>query len=212
MSAQTTYSQATPRGAAGALYDLSAHAVNTRINAETGLTMKFGLGVVQGSAPGSDIKIPATGGTAIKFEGISVNGYTNEMNSEGAVFISPGAAIGVLQYGKIWARIKPTDAPAYGDKLYLIITGENAGAFTKTSGADTIEVPGRFIGEKGTGDVAPVELFYQSAAASGSGGGGATSLGDLSDVDLTIPATDGQVLKYSGTDSKWKPGTDSTGA
>ena len=160
MSAQTTYSQATPRGAAGALYDLSAHAVNTRINAETGLTMKFGLGVVQGSAPGSDIKIPATGATAIKFEGITVNGYTNEMNSEGAVFISPGAAIGVLQYGKIWARIKPTDAPAYGDKLYLIITGENAGAFTKTSGADTIEVPGRFIGEKGTGDVAPVELFY----------------------------------------------------
>ena len=75
MSAQPTYSQATPRGAAGALYDLSAHAVNTRINAETGLTMKFGLGVVQGSAPGSDIKIPATGATAIKFEGITVNGY-----------------------------------------------------------------------------------------------------------------------------------------
>ena len=60
--------------------------------------------------------------------------------------------------------------------------------------------------------MAPVELFYQSAAASDSGGGGATSLGDLSDVDLTTPATDGQVLKYSGTDSKWKPGTDSTGA
>ena len=37
--------------------------------------MKFGLGVVQGSAPGSDIKIPATGATAIKFEGITVNGY-----------------------------------------------------------------------------------------------------------------------------------------
>ena len=116
MSAQTTYSQSTPRGAAGGLYDLSGHAVNTRINAETGLTMKFGLGVVQGSVPGSEIKLPAAGATADKFEGITVNGYTNEMNSEGAVFISPGASIGVLQYGKIWARIKPEDAPAYGDK------------------------------------------------------------------------------------------------
>ena len=98
MSAQTTYSQSTPRGAAGGLYDLSGHAVNTRINAETGLTMKFGLGVVQGSVPGSEIKLPAAGATADKFEGITVNGYTNEMNSEGAVFISPGASIGVLQY------------------------------------------------------------------------------------------------------------------
>ena len=211
MSAQTSYTQATPRGAAGGLFDLSAHAINTRINAESGLTMKFGLGVVQGSAPGSDIKIPATGATAAKFEGITVNGYTNEVNSEGAVFISPGAAIGVLQYGKIWARIKSGDAPAYGDKLYLIITGTNAGLFTKTSGGDTIEVPGRFIGEKGTGDIAPVELFYQSAAASGSGGG-ATALSDLSDVDLSTPATDGQVLKYNASASKWKPGDDSTGA
>ena len=195
MSAQTSYTQSTPRGAAGALVDLSEHAVNTRINAETGFTMMFGLGVVQGSAPGSDIKIPASGATAEKFEGITVNGYTNEMDREGAVSISPGAAIGVLQYGKIWARIKPADAPAYGDKLYLIITGANAGCFTKTSG-----------------DVAPVELFYQAAVSSGSGGGGVTSLGDLSDVDLTSPATDGQVLKYSGTDSKWKPGADNTGA
>lgn len=58
MSAQTTYSQSTPRGRRRRLYDLSGHAVNTRINAETGLTMKFGLGVVQGSVPGSEIKLP----------------------------------------------------------------------------------------------------------------------------------------------------------
>lgn len=211
MSAQTTYSQSTPRGAAGGLYDLSGHAVNTRINAETGLTMKFGLGVVQGSVPGSEIKLPAAGATADKFEGITVNGYTNEMNSEGAVFISPGASIGVLQYGKIWARIKPEDAPAYGDKLYLIISGANAGLFTKTSGADAIEVPGRFIGGKGTGDTAPVELFYQAAGASSSGGG-VSSLGDLSDVDLTTAATDGQVLKYDNASSKWKAGDYATGS
>ena len=200
MSAQTTYSQSTPRGAAGGLYDLSGHAVNTRINAETGLTMKFGLGVGQGSVPGSEITLPAAGATADKFEGITVNGYTNEMNSEGAVFISPGASIGVLQYGKIWARIKPEDAPAYGDKAFLIITGANAGLFTKTAGSDTIPVHGRFIGAKGTGDVAPIELFYQTAPA----------IGELSDVDLSTPATNDQVLKYNDSSKTWKPAADAT--
>lgn len=167
MSAQTTYNQATPCGVAGGLVDLSAHAVNTRINGQADATLKFGMGVVQGSAPGSDIKIPASGATAEKFEGITVNGYTNEMDMDGAVAISPGAAIGVLQYGKIWVRIKSGDAPAYGDKAYLIINGDDAGLFTKTSGGDTVEIPCRFIGEKGTGDVAPVELFYQAAVTAG---------------------------------------------
>lgn len=116
MSAQTTYNQATPRGVAGGLVDLSAHAVNTRINGQADATLKFGMGVVQGSAPGSDIKIPATGATADKFEGITVNGYTNEMDMDGAVSISPGAAIGVIQYGKIWAGIKSGDAPPTATK------------------------------------------------------------------------------------------------
>ena len=186
MSAQTSYAQATPRGAAGGLFDLSGHAVNTRINGESGTTLKFGMGVVQGSTPGSDIKIPATGATTAKFEGITVNGYTNEMNSEGNVFISHGASIGVLQYGKIWARIKAEDAPTYGDKAFLIITGANAGLFTKTAGSDTIPVPGRFIGAKGTGDVAPIELFYQNASA----------IGELSDVDLSTPAKGRSLLEF----------------
>lgn len=172
MSAQTTYNQATPRGVAGGLVDLSAHAVNTRINGQTDASLKFGMGVVQGSTPGSDIKIPAAGATAEKFEGITVNGYTNEMDMEGAVAISPGAAIGVLQYGKIWARIKKDDAPAYGDKLYLIVNGADAGLFTKTTSGDTIEVTnGIFIGGKGTGDVAPVELFYQKPVTPAGAGG-----------------------------------------
>lgn len=164
MSVQTSYTQATPKGAAGGLYDLSNRAINTRLNSESGNALKFGMGVVQGATPGSDIKVPAAGATAAKFEGIVVNGYTNEMNREGAVSISPGASVGVLQYGKIWARLAPNDAPAYGDKLYLVISGDNAGLFTKTSGDNTVEVNGRFIGGKGTGDIAPVELYYQAPA------------------------------------------------
>ena len=200
MSAQTSYTQATPRGAAGGFFDLSDHAVNTRINGETGNAMKFGMGVVQGTTPGSDIKLPGSTATSDKFEGITVNGYTSEMDRDGKVTLSPGVSVGVMEYGKIWARIKANDAPAYGNKLYLIVSGANAGLFTKTAGSDTIEVPGRFIGSKGTGDIAPVELYHQAAAAT-------PGLGDLADVDLSTAATNGQSLKYDGTSQTWKPGT-----
>ena len=172
MSAQTSYTQATPRGVAGGLVDLSTHAINTRLNGESGNAMKFGMGVVQGATPGSDVKIPATGATIEKFEGVTVNGYTSEMDRDGKVTLAPNTSVGVLQYGKIWVRIKAEDAPAYGDKLYLIVNGANAGLFTKTTSGDTIEVTnGIFIGGKGTGDVAPVELFYQKPVpAAGVGG------------------------------------------
>ena len=45
------------------------------------------------------------------------------------------------------------------------------------------------------------------------GGGSApseVSLSDLSDVDLTTPATNGQVLKYDSASSKWKAAEDAT--
>lgn len=163
MSAQTSYTQATPRGVAGGLVDLSTHAINTRLNGEVGNTMKFGMGVVQGATPGSDVRIPATGATAAKFEGITVNGYTSEMDREGAVTIPPLASLGILQYGKIWARTKAGIAPAYGEALHLIISGNDAGLFTNAAAeGTTVAVNGCFIGGKGTGNVAPVELFYQA--------------------------------------------------
>lgn len=168
MSAQTTYTQATPRGVAGGLYDLSAHAINTRINGETGNTLMFGMGVVRGATPGSDVKIPASGAKIDTFEGVVVNGFTTEMDRDGKVTLPPNASVGVLQYGKIWVRIKDKDAPVYGDKLYLIINGDDAGLFTKTTSGDTIEVTnGHFIGGKGTGNVAPVEIFYQKPVGTG---------------------------------------------
>lgn len=163
MSAQTNYSQVTPHGVAGGLVDLSSHAINTRLNGEDGNAMKFGMGVVQGSTPGSDVKRPATGAIPVKFEGITVNGYTSEMDRDGTVTIPPLASLGILQYGKIWARTKAGITPAYGDSLHLIITGDDAGLFTNAADeGKTVAVSGRFIGGKGTGNVAPVELFYQA--------------------------------------------------
>lgn len=43
-------------------------------------------------------------------------------------------------------------------------------------------------------------------------GGGAETLDDLTDVDLSTPPTDGQVLKYDDVTSTWVPGDDDTGS
>ena len=176
--------------------------------------MKFGLGVVQGSKPGVNIALPETGATADKFEGITTNNRTTEYDLEGKLHIRNGAAVGVMRYGKIYVQVEEDDEPAYGDPVYLIINGDDAGRFTSTSSGDTIAVNARFIGGVDNG-VAPVELMREpvnSGSASGGGSTGATKLSDLNDVDLTSPATDGQVLKYSASESKWKPGDDNTGA
>ena len=55
--------------------------------------------------------------------------------------------------------------PRYGDSLYLVISGDDAGCFTNAAEeGSTIAVKGRFIGSKGTGNVAPIELFGQAQA------------------------------------------------
>ena len=68
MSMWTNYTQSTPAGVAGGLYDLTDHVVDSRMNEAAGL--KFGMGVVQGKTAGKTVKLPATGATIDKFEGI----------------------------------------------------------------------------------------------------------------------------------------------
>ena len=69
---------------------------------------------------------------------------------------------------------------------------------------------------------APNTLYYQCTAhpdmngtlqiITAGGGGGASAIGDLSDVDTTSSApTDGQALVWSDADSEWVPGTVSGG-
>lgn len=170
MSVQTAYNYATPQGVAGGLYDLSPYVSDSRLNGETAAgDLKFGMGVVCGSAPGVNVKRPAAGATAGKFEGIVMNGFTTEHDVNGNVVITPGQTVGVLRYGRIWARTKAGITPGYDDPLYLIISGDNAGLFTNAADVPaegaasvTIAVKGRFIGGKGSGNVAPVELFNQA--------------------------------------------------
>lgn len=215
MSAQTRYGYATPIGAPGGIVDLAPYAIDTFLNDEENGVLKFGMGVVQGSKPGVNIALPAAGATADKFEGIATNNRTTEYDMDGRVFVRKGVGVGVMRYGRIYVRVKEGDAPEYGDALLLIVNGDDAGCFTSTEDSgNTIAVNGRFLGGVDNG-VAPVELMREpvtGGTASGGGSAGATKLSDLTDVDLTTPATDGQVLKYDNASSKWKPGDDNTGA
>lgn len=215
MSAQTRYGYATPIGAPGGIVDLAPYAIDTFLNDEENGVLKFGMGVVQGSKPGVNVALPASGATSDKFEGVATNNRTTEYDMDGRIFVRKGVGVGVMRYGRIYVRVKTGDAPEYGDPLLLIINGDDAGCFTSTEDSgNTIAVNGRFLGGVDNG-VAPVELMREpviGGVASGGSSAGATKLSDLTDVDLTTPATDGQVLKYDDASSKWKPGDDSTGA
>jgi len=158
MSVQTNYSYSTPRGVPGGLYDQSPYVVDTRLNEANNGKMLFGMGVMQGSAPGVNIDLPSTGATLAKFEGITVNGFTQQHDLEGKVSLGNNQSVGLLKQGRIYARLVSDVEPAYGEDAYLIVSGDNAGLFTNVSGSNTLKISAKFIGSKGSGAVAPVEL------------------------------------------------------
>lgn len=61
----------------------------------------------------------------------------------------------------------------------------------------------------------PTSVQLYTKAGDGSivtlGGAGASTLGDLTDVDLSTPATDGQVIAYNSTSGNWEPVNQSGG-
>ena len=161
---QTSYNYTTPKGVAGGLYDLVPYQVESRVNGETKAgALKFGMGVVQGTTPGADVALPTAAATADKFEGLLLTGFTQEMDSAGEVTIRPKQTVGVLRYGKAWARVSKDAAVSYGDKLYLITSGDEAGMFTNEASGN-LAVNGRFVGATDSVSIAPVELYNQQAA------------------------------------------------
>ncbi len=162
---QTTYNYTTPKGVAGGLYDLAPYQVESRVNGETVPgALKFGMGVVQGSAPGVNVALPTAAATADKFEGLLLTGFTQEMDSAGEVTIRPKQTVGVLRYGRAWARLPKDVTVSYGDKLYLVTSGNNAGLFTNEASGN-LAVSGRFVGSADSVGIAPVEIYNQQATA-----------------------------------------------
>lgn len=154
MSVQTIYRHAATRGIAGGIYDMHHYPVDTRYNEEPSGVLRCGVGVVQGTDPGSNVKLPAAGATAATFEGVVVNGFTNQHDLEGKVYVAGGQNVGVMRRGRIWVRVADDAEPAYGDALHMLTDGEQAGFFATEGG---VTIPGRFIGGAEDG-LAPVEL------------------------------------------------------
>ena len=161
MSVQLSYSYITPQGIAGSLEDIAPYAIDSRLNAEPDEdTMLFGMGAVCGPNPGVDVLVPTATSTPDLFEGLVLTGFTNQMDMMGQIKINPLKTVGVLRYGHAWARVAEGVEPTYGDPLYLINTGDEAGLFTNIA-TDAIAVNGRFRGPLGSSSVAPVEIYNQ---------------------------------------------------
>jgi len=163
MSGQLTYSYQTPRGVAGALVDISPYSIDSRANEETVIdAMLFGMGAVVGSNPGVNVLVPASTNTASDFEGVVMTGYTQQMTMGGEVHVYPAQTVGVLRWGRAWARVVDGVTPVYNDPLFLVNDGPDAGLFTNDDGGgDNLAINGRFYGGLGNGNIAPVEIHNQ---------------------------------------------------
>lgn len=159
MSAQTEYGYLSSKGAPGTLYDNAPHEVISRRNEEAAGKLRYGLGVVIGTNKGYQVKLPITGASMTNFEGVVIDGYTDEMDLDGNVSIKYDGTVGVVRKGNIWARLAKDATPGYGDDVYLVTSGDEAGYFTNVAGANTLKITGaRFLRGKGTGIAAPISL------------------------------------------------------
>jgi hypothetical protein len=157
---QLSYSYNTPMGAAGGIVDLAPHYIASFTNEAANGAMAFGLGVVKGTAAGKGVKIPVAGSSATDFEGIVTNRRTTELDLEGNLSLRTKCALGVMRYGVIYALLAEGATPEYGDAVYMVKTGDDAGKFTDSS-SSTVAIKGRFLSGADNG-VAIVELFNQS--------------------------------------------------
>ena len=167
MSVQTSYGYSPNRGIAGGIYDMYHYNVDSRYNEEANGVLRYGVGVVQGSIPGSNVALPTSASTAAEFEGVVVNGFTTQHDLEGKVFIPNNQNVGVMRNGRIWVRLVSEAEVAYGDAVCMATDGDEAGFFSNTGG---VELAGRFIGAANNG-LAPIELYgVDVETASGNGG------------------------------------------
>ena len=154
MAAQLNYGYSTGKGIAGGIFDAYHYKIDSRVNEEANGVLQVGVGVVQGSIPGSNVKLPDKESSTSTFEGVVVNGFSNQQNLDGNLTIANNQNIGVMREGRIYAVVAFTATPAYGKALYLC---PGTGEFT-TEATDNVKISGRFLGEANNG-IAPIELY-----------------------------------------------------
>ena len=160
MSVQTVYKYSTPIGQPGGIVDIAPYAIDSFTNESNDGVVKPGMGVVQGTSKGVQAKAPASGATAATFEGIVTNRRTYENTMTGGPEVKKGSTLGVMRYGRIYGLVATDEAPAYGDAVYLVVSGNDAGCFAKTS-TNNVAIKGRFLSAASDG-IAIIELFNQA--------------------------------------------------
>lgn len=143
MAAQLNYNYSTPKGVPGGKFDLVFDEVVTRTNEEEDSKMKYGLAVAVGANVGTGVKLPSTGITADKIEGVTVSIPTTEHDINGNVIVKKGASLGVMKRGNIWGRLATGVTPVYGKTAYVVVTGDDVGAFT-TDSSNTVDIGAKF--------------------------------------------------------------------
>lgn len=162
MSVWTEYSQQTPKGTAGSLYDLTEHAVDTFNNTEADGVLNFGVGVVRGTDPANEIALPVAASTANEFVGVVMNGGTHEMDMSGNSRIVKNYSVSVMRYGRVWVRLVDGEEPVANDPVHLVVSGDDAGSFkTAEEAGSTIQIKAKFLGTKSSNGVAAIELYNQ---------------------------------------------------
>lgn len=141
MAAQTNYRYETPKGVPGGKVDIAFDEVITRMNEAEDGVLKFGMAAAVGSDPGSNVTLPKTGTTAGQMEGVVLAHPNTEQDRKGKVIVRKDAAVGIMRKGRIWGRLSADASPAYGKKAYVVVDGEDAGAFTSESEAVSVYFP-----------------------------------------------------------------------
>ncbi len=159
MSAQTTYKYNPAMGAAGGIYDLAPYAINTFLNKEATGTEMFGKAVVDSTTSGEAgtyVMLPTA--TNQTFRGIVTNNRTTEFDMEGKVVVRNKAAMGVMDYGRIFGRLATSVTPTFGAQVYVVVAGDDKGCFT-TSSSSTMPINATFASEADNG-VALIDLKH----------------------------------------------------
>lgn len=159
---QTSYNFSTPVGHAGGLYDLSHYVCDSFNNEAKDGAMKHGMGAVTGSASGT-AALPSESSTIANFEGIVLNGLITEHDMNGDVIVKNGDTIGIIKQGRVWGLVTENSIPAYNKPVFFVIKGDDAGKFAteddEDNKANSIAINAKFLSEKGTGDIAAIELY-----------------------------------------------------
>lgn len=134
MAAQMDYGYDIRKGVPGGKVDLTYDKVVTRRNEEADGKMVYGVAVTPGTNKGVDVKLPASSTDPI--EGVTIALPNTEQDKDGKVVVTAGRSLSIMQKGHIWGRLATGATPSYGEKAYVVDSGDEAGYFTHTAGID----------------------------------------------------------------------------